>query len=153
MRSQTSRIVQTGANSVVAMIHRVIIDVDAGRMVRLQMPPDFHRATLGDNLSMNDYNWSPDASKLALAATVTRHRSATQTSTACSTRAVGRGRRSSFSCVSASTSRASPSRRTVGSAGSGARPAAQAATSAASAARHERPSCGARTAGSAIGSR
>ena len=45
-------------DSVVAMVHRVIIDVEAGTVVRLQMPPDFHRATLGDNLSMNDYNWS-----------------------------------------------------------------------------------------------
>src|SRR6185436_17797605 len=41
-------------DSVVAMIHRVIIDVDAGQVVRLQMPPDFHRAMIGDNLSMND---------------------------------------------------------------------------------------------------
>src|ERR1051325_1067536 len=47
-------------DSVVAMIHRVIIDVDAGRVVRLQMPPDFHRAMLGDNLSMADLSWSPD---------------------------------------------------------------------------------------------
>ena len=30
-----------------------------GTVTRLQMPPDFHRATLGDNISMNDYNWSP----------------------------------------------------------------------------------------------
>src|ERR1041385_974264 len=40
--------------SVVAMIQRVIIDVDAGRLVRLETPPDYHRAMLGDNLSMND---------------------------------------------------------------------------------------------------
>jgi dipeptidyl peptidase IV (DPP IV)-like protein len=35
-----------------AMVHRVVIDVDSGRVTRLKMPPDFHRGTLGDNLSM-----------------------------------------------------------------------------------------------------
>ena len=35
----------------VQMVHRVIIDVDSGRMTRLQMDPDVHRATLGDDLS------------------------------------------------------------------------------------------------------
>ncbi|MCX6135097.1 MAG: DPP IV N-terminal domain-containing protein [Ignavibacteriales bacterium] len=61
-------------DSVVAMIHRVIIDVDAPRTVRLQMPPDFHRATLSDDISMNDYKWSPDASRLALASTSRDHK-------------------------------------------------------------------------------
>jgi dipeptidyl aminopeptidase/acylaminoacyl peptidase len=63
-------------DSVVAMLHRVIIDVDAGTIVRLQMAPDFHRATLGDNISMNDYNWSPDGSQLALVSTDRDHKSA-----------------------------------------------------------------------------
>jgi dipeptidyl-peptidase-4 len=63
-------------DSVVAMLQRVIIDVDNGSIVRLQMPPDFHRATLGDNISMNDYNWSPDGSKLALVSTGRDHKNA-----------------------------------------------------------------------------
>jgi dipeptidyl aminopeptidase/acylaminoacyl peptidase len=63
-------------DSVVAMLHRVIIDVDAGRVTRLQLPPEYHRATLGDNISMNDYNWSPDASKLALVSTSRDHKQA-----------------------------------------------------------------------------
>ena len=63
-------------DSIVAMVHRVIIDVDTKAMVRLKMPPDFHRATLGDNLSMNDYNWSPDGSRLALVSTSRDHKSA-----------------------------------------------------------------------------
>ncbi|HLA91490.1 MAG TPA: DPP IV N-terminal domain-containing protein [Gemmatimonadaceae bacterium] len=63
-------------DSVVAMVHRVIIDVDAGRVTRLQMAPDYHRATLGDNLSMNDYAWSPDGSRLALVSTSRDHKSA-----------------------------------------------------------------------------
>ena len=37
-------------DSVVAMLHRVIIDVDAGRVTRLQLSPEYHRATLGDNM-------------------------------------------------------------------------------------------------------
>jgi dipeptidyl aminopeptidase/acylaminoacyl peptidase len=63
-------------DSIVAMVHRVIIEVETGRIVRLQMPPDFHRATLGDNLSMNDYNWSPDGSRLALVSTSRDHKEA-----------------------------------------------------------------------------
>jgi dipeptidyl-peptidase-4 len=57
-----------------AMVHRVVIDVDSGRVTRLKMPPDFHRATLGDNLSMNDYVWSPDARRLALASVSRDHK-------------------------------------------------------------------------------
>ncbi len=63
-------------DSIVAMVHRVIIDVESGRVIRLQMPPDFHRATLGDDISMNDYNWSPDASRLALVSTPRDHKAA-----------------------------------------------------------------------------
>ncbi len=59
---------------VMAMLHRVVIDVDTGAITRLQMQPDFHRATLGDDISMNDYNWSPDGSKLALASVSRDHK-------------------------------------------------------------------------------
>src|SRR5258705_4721042 len=59
---------------VMAMLHRVVIDLDTGKMTRLQMEPDFHRATLGDDISMNDYNWSPDGSKLALASVSREHK-------------------------------------------------------------------------------
>lgn len=64
-------------DSAVAMLRRVIIDVDAGKVIPLQLPPEYHRATLGDNISMNDYNWSPDGSKLALVSTSRDHKSAT----------------------------------------------------------------------------
>ena len=63
-------------DSVVAMVHRVIIEVEPARVIRLQMPPDFHRATLGDNLSMNDYRWSPDGSRLALVSSSRDHKEA-----------------------------------------------------------------------------
>jgi dipeptidyl-peptidase 4 len=61
-------------DSVVAMIHRVVIDVDARTITRLKMPPDFHRATLGDDIDMSDYNWSPDGTQLALASTSRDHK-------------------------------------------------------------------------------
>ena len=61
-------------DSVVAMLTRVIIDVDAGTMVRLQTPPDFHRGTMGDDITMADYNWSPNGSQLAFASTSRDHK-------------------------------------------------------------------------------
>ena len=59
---------------VMAMLHRVVIDTDSGAITRLRMDPDFHRATLGDDISMNDYNWSPDGSTLALASVSRDHK-------------------------------------------------------------------------------
>jgi dipeptidyl aminopeptidase/acylaminoacyl peptidase len=61
-------------DSVMAMLHRVVIDVDAGTVTRLQMPPDFHRGTLGDDIRMGDYIWSPDATKLAIASVSRDHK-------------------------------------------------------------------------------
>ena len=61
-------------DSVVQMVYRVVIEVESGKMIRLKMGPDFHRATLGDNLSMSDYTWNADGSKLALASTSRDHK-------------------------------------------------------------------------------
>jgi dipeptidyl-peptidase 4 len=63
-------------DEVVAMLHRVIIDVESGRTVRFQMPPDYHRAMLGDNFSVGDMQWSPDASQLAFVSTSRDHKQA-----------------------------------------------------------------------------
>jgi dipeptidyl aminopeptidase/acylaminoacyl peptidase len=63
-------------DKVLAMVHRVVIDVPSGRVTRLKMPPDYHRATLGDDISMRDYQWSPDGSKLALASVSRDHKQA-----------------------------------------------------------------------------
>jgi dipeptidyl aminopeptidase/acylaminoacyl peptidase len=63
-------------DSVMAMLHRVVIDVDAGTVTRLHMPPDFHRGTLGDNIRMTDYVWSPDAKRLAIASVSRDHKRA-----------------------------------------------------------------------------
>ncbi len=64
-------------DSNVAMLQRVIIDTESGRMVRLQMPPDYHRAMLGDNFSVSDMIWSPDAARLAFVSTSRDHKQAT----------------------------------------------------------------------------
>lgn len=61
-------------DSAVQMVHRVVLEVETGKMIRLKMAPDVHRATLGDNLSMRDYKWSPDGTQLALASTSRDHK-------------------------------------------------------------------------------
>ena len=63
-------------DEVVAMMHRVIIDVETGKTVRFQMPPDFHRAMLGDNFSVSDMQWSPDGAQLAFVSTSRDHTTA-----------------------------------------------------------------------------
>jgi dipeptidyl aminopeptidase/acylaminoacyl peptidase len=69
-------------DAVVAMIHRVVIEVDpsgAGKVIRLQMPPDQHRSTLCDHVTCRggdwaDVQWSPDATHLAFVSTSRDHR-------------------------------------------------------------------------------
>jgi dipeptidyl-peptidase 4 len=60
----------------VAMLHRVIIEADTGRTIRFQMPPDYHRATLGDNFSLRDLQWNAGATQLAFASTSRDHKQA-----------------------------------------------------------------------------
>ena len=64
-------------DEVVSMIHRVTIDTDTGVVTRFKMPPDFHRAMLGDDFDVDDMNWSPDASQLAFVSTGRDHKTAT----------------------------------------------------------------------------
>ena len=59
---------------VMSMLRRVVIDVDAATVTPLKMEPDFHRATLGDDISMNDYNWSRDGARLAIASVSRDHK-------------------------------------------------------------------------------
>ncbi|HTR77391.1 MAG TPA: DPP IV N-terminal domain-containing protein, partial [Gemmatimonadaceae bacterium] len=61
-------------DSVVTTIQRVIIDVASRKVTRLQMPPDQHRSIQGDNLSMSDVKWSPDASRIAFASVSRDHK-------------------------------------------------------------------------------
>jgi dipeptidyl aminopeptidase/acylaminoacyl peptidase len=64
----------------VTMIQRVIIDVPQRRVVRLQMPPDFHRSTLSDDLASrphgtwDDVKWAPDGRTLAFVSTSRDHK-------------------------------------------------------------------------------
>jgi dipeptidyl-peptidase 4 len=64
----------------VAMIERVIVDVDKRKVVRLKMPPDQHRSTLCDDVSCagghgwDDVQWSEDGAHLALVSTSRDHK-------------------------------------------------------------------------------
>jgi dipeptidyl aminopeptidase/acylaminoacyl peptidase len=58
----------------VAMITRVIVDVETGKVTKLLMPPDFHRAMSEDNIDMGEYLWSPDSKHLGLVSTDRFHK-------------------------------------------------------------------------------
>ncbi len=59
------------------MITRVIIDVDTGKVTKLLMAPDFHRAMSEDNLDMGEYLWSPDGTRLGFVSTDRYHKNST----------------------------------------------------------------------------
>jgi dipeptidyl-peptidase-4 len=65
----------------VTMIERVIIDVDAAKVMRLKMPRDQHRSTLCDHLICNagweDVQWAADAKTLAFVSTSRDHKTET----------------------------------------------------------------------------
>jgi dienelactone hydrolase len=66
-------------DDVVTMIERVIIDLDAHKVIRLKMPPDQHRTTLCDDLKCRDWTdvqWSPDASNLVFVSSTRDHKQA-----------------------------------------------------------------------------
>lgn len=66
-------------DSLIAMIQRVVIDVDRPRVVRFQMPPDPHRSTLCDHVICRgtewaDVQWYPDGSHIAFVSTSRDHK-------------------------------------------------------------------------------
>ncbi len=71
----------------VAMLQRVILDVDTQKVVRLQLPPEPHRSTLCDDIACGrsdpaegnwtDVQWSPDATRLIFVSTSRDHKQAT----------------------------------------------------------------------------
>ncbi|GLU54501.1 S9 family peptidase [Dyadobacter frigoris] len=65
-------------DSVVAMLHRVIINIETPKVVRLQIPADVHRSTSGDDISrggvLNDASWSQDGSQLVFISTSRDHK-------------------------------------------------------------------------------
>lgn len=62
----------------IPMIQRVIIEVEAPKVIVLNIPSDPHRASLSDNISssgtLDDVDWSPDASELAFLSTSRDHK-------------------------------------------------------------------------------
>jgi dipeptidyl-peptidase 4 len=67
-------------DTVIFRIHRVIIDVEPARVVRLQMPPDQHRSTISDHVADGstflDVEWYPDASHVAFVSSSRDHKEA-----------------------------------------------------------------------------
>lgn len=66
-------------DSLIAMLHRVVIEVDNPRVIRLQMPPDPHRSTLCDHVICRagdwiDVQWYPDGSRVAFVSTSRDHK-------------------------------------------------------------------------------
>ena len=67
-------------DSIITTIQRVIIDVDAPRVTRLQMPADQHRSTLCDHIicrgdeGWTDVQWYPDGSHVAFVSTSRDHK-------------------------------------------------------------------------------
>jgi dipeptidyl aminopeptidase/acylaminoacyl peptidase len=62
-------------------IQRVVVDVDAARVVRLRMPPDAHRSSLCDHVLCDgrfaDVEWSRDGARLAFISSSRDHKRAT----------------------------------------------------------------------------
>jgi dipeptidyl-peptidase-4 len=66
----------------VTMIERVVIGVDAPKIIRFQMPPDQHRSTLCDDLVCRgtewaDVEWTPDSTHVAFVSSSRDHKVAT----------------------------------------------------------------------------
>ena len=67
-------------DAVVTTIQRVIIDVAAAKVIRLQMPPDQHRSTLCDDITCSgspDIQWNADGTQLAFVSTSRDHKEET----------------------------------------------------------------------------
>lgn len=66
----------------IVTIHRVIIEVDNPKVIRLKLPPDPHRGSLCDDIACSgsdfgDVEWNKDASQLAFVSTTRDHKQAT----------------------------------------------------------------------------
>lgn len=69
-------------DSVIFRIHRVILDVEDGSMVRLQMEPDQHRSSTTDHIALRggqlaDAEWSADGKQLMFLSNSRDHKTAT----------------------------------------------------------------------------
>jgi dienelactone hydrolase len=65
-------------DSVIPVIHRVIIEVENAKVIRLHIAPDPHRASLSDDISssgtFDDVDWSEDGTQLAFLSTSRDHK-------------------------------------------------------------------------------
>ena len=65
-------------DKVIPMIERVIVEVGNPKVIKLQVPPDPHRASLSDDIAssgtFDDVDWSPDGSQLAFVSTSRDHK-------------------------------------------------------------------------------
>ncbi|MEE3273388.1 MAG: DPP IV N-terminal domain-containing protein [Acidobacteriota bacterium] len=65
-------------DSVITVVERVVINLQDGTLVRLQMPPDQHRSSRCDDIicggSWGDVQWSPDSSSMAFLSTSRDHK-------------------------------------------------------------------------------
>jgi hypothetical protein len=66
-------------DTIVTMIHRVVIDAATGKTTRLQMGPDQHRSSLCDDITCrgdewSDVEWAPDSTSLAFVSTSRDHK-------------------------------------------------------------------------------
>ncbi|GAB3011677.1 S9 family peptidase [Niabella terrae] len=68
-------------DSAVIKIHRVIVNVETGNILRLKMNPDEHRGTLSDDISssgaFDDNQWSSDSRQLAFVSVSRDHKIST----------------------------------------------------------------------------
>src|ERR1700693_3284104 len=70
-------------DTIITPIQRVVIDVDAPRVIRFQMPADQHRSTLCDHVicrgdeGWTDVQWYPDGSHVAFVSTSRDHKKET----------------------------------------------------------------------------
>jgi dipeptidyl aminopeptidase/acylaminoacyl peptidase len=60
-------------------IHRVVVDVASGKVIRFRMEPDAHRSTLCDHIvcrggDWSDVQWSPDSEQVAFVSTSRDHK-------------------------------------------------------------------------------
>ncbi|WP_426492605.1 DPP IV N-terminal domain-containing protein [Hymenobacter sp. 102] len=62
----------------IALIERVVVEVNPAKVVRFQMAPDPHRGSLSDDISssgtLDDVDWSPDTRELAFVSTSRDHK-------------------------------------------------------------------------------
>jgi dipeptidyl aminopeptidase/acylaminoacyl peptidase len=65
-------------DSVIPMIHRVIIETENPKVIQLNVPADPHRASLSDDISssgtLDDVDWSEDGTQLAFLSTSRDHK-------------------------------------------------------------------------------